>query len=1358
MNQKTTTCLALLFMAGGLLAADTFAPPPAPKPLHQNLGFGKKVPELRAMRYSQDGEDHVQPSLAMGNKSVDVGYTSHGFDKDCEASVSLRYGDKSEQAFGLYWFGVDPTSKEHGWPFRALSADEAKGRGSKPAALATDPKTQCITYSRPYLAEDGAVAYFTYSLKPLDTGRVELEWSSGSKHPVQLVVRNMNTALGKNIAIGGIKLDQSNDEALTSGRGGLVVFRQGGDFEYESGNPAKSFKVSGLGNSEGRLNEPANLVRKSGGFVAADYWNAGGTTGKVVIDLGESEFFSGAAPNAPLNGLDFWKDAGIDMPLPATRNELRNPGFEQGFQYWTYGSGEYVPTDTPYFELTGDALFGKKALIVRNPKFGADTARHVRTGALVSMPTQLLPGETYTASFHAKALDGKKGTVELYLTSSGKNGKVEPLGDKTNGAFAVGPDWSRHSLTFKAGAAGFRLNLSALKSSIVVDGLQVERGTQPTAFVHDPIEAELTTSAPDNDVDYGKPVDLGFVFHGQGGTKAKVDVSIVNFFHETVHEESFALEIGADGLAKRKLSPEVEQLGKGVFVVKISYDIAGGVPYHRFARYTVMTPLENKHDTAKLVGTLMNNLGCICRGDEFGKKLKRWGFGSTSWGRPSPKGKPSAYWRILKENGIVNLQYALADQVAVDYLEEKDFPERADALRKIKKHQLGNKYLAETPLSPKQEKILEEACYQYMKDKDPESCLAVSWNNEEEMTALPGEGRFDDYFKWQRAAVQGAKRADPKFQGTYSSGVSSIVSQKVQTVDGYLGAAERAGFKYDAVPVHTYGHLDGSELGQLDLDKQLSAILDVMKKHGYGEKTPLYLTECANERIVWLPEWNTLNGDTYNAGLPEYSWGQYEFLNAACMTRLWLIALKYWPKLVSTNIWQSYPYMDYNFTPIFTAKAANSFGNLFPHAEHIGDIRPAPGVRGYCYRLPDGSAIAAVWCVDIPVERSKKENPKLRVKFGQDVAFVDMMENPRSVAPGADGVSEFALTPAPLYVKAKDPEKLLKDLQGAELRSSSAEVNVTFGPAENGDALLILKNLVGREQQGTVKIGDVAMPFQLAPLEEKRIPLPGMNQGDAYGRLYRKALTYTVKTERQTFGGEWDMTYLFVPKCSASPDWKSVPSFPIANPDMSANSAPVSFAPKDFSASYQLAWNDDALFVRVTVVDDKFRPDTALFKNSILKRCLWEADGCLEFYLDCFANGRSSELKGMYDSDDYRYDFAFNPDTVDGRCGVTRLHNVDIQMVDGVTSPDAKELDEKLDAQFQRTADGYVYTLKLGKRYIAPTQLKPGWLGGVAFYLHDHDSLDKAEKWKIHKGISSGLNPGKHCQNESQFWPLMILK
>ena len=1356
MNQKTMTCSALLFLLGGLLAADSSSPPPPdPKPLHQNLGYGKKVPALRVMRYSQGGEDHVQPSLAMGNKSVGVGYTSHGFDKDCEARVSLRDGDK--EAFSLNWFGVDPTSKAHGWPFRALSAAEAKGRGAKPAALATDPTTQNISYSSPYLAEDGTVAYFTYSLKPLDTGRVELEWNSGSKHPVQLVVRNMNTALGKNIAIGGVKLDQSKDEALTSGRGGLVVFRQGGDFEYEAGNPAKSFKVSGLGNAEGRLGEPSQLARENGGFVAADYWNAGGTTGKAVIDLGESEFFSSAA-QPPLNGLDFWKDAGIDMPLPATRNELRNPGFEQGFQYWTYGGGEYVPSDTPYFELTGDALFGKKALIVRNPRFGADTARHVRTGALVSMPTQLLPGAIYTASFHAKALDGKQGTVELYLSSSGINGKVEPIGDKTNGAFAVGPDWSRHSLTFKAGPAGFRLHLSALKSSVVVDGLQVELGAQPTAFVCDPIEAKLTTSAPDNDVDYGKPLDLGLVFHGKPGTKAKVDVAIVNFFRETVHEESFDLEIGADGLAKRKLSPEVEKLGKGVFVVKISYDLAGSVPYHRFARYTVMTPLENKHDTAKLVGTLMFGVDRISRGDEFGKKLKRWGFGSTSWGWPSPKGKPTTFWRILKENGIVNLQYALGDQVAVNYLQEKDFPERADALRKIKAHQLDQKYFADIPLTPAQEKIIEETCYQYMKDKDPESCLSVSWSNEEEMTALPGEGRFDEYFKIQRAAVQGAKRADPRFQGTYSSGVSSVVPQKVQTVDGYLGAAERAGFKYDAVPVHTYGHLDGSELGQLDLDKQLSAVLDVMKKHGYDKRTPFYLTECANERIMWLPEWNTLNGDTYHSGLPEYSWGQYEFLNAACMTRLWLIALKYWPQLVSTNIWQSYPYMDYDFTPIFTAKAANSFGNLFPHAEHVGDIRPAPGVRGYCYRLPDGSAIAAVWCVDIAVERSKKENPKLRVKFGQDVAFVDMMENPRSVAPDADGVREFALTPAPLYVKAKDPEKLLKALQGAELRSSSAEVNVTFGPAENGDVLLVLKNLVGRGQQGTVKMGDAEAPFQLAPLEEKRLPLPGMNQGDTYGKLYRKALTYTVKTERQTFGGEWDMTYLFVPKCSGPPDWKSIPSFPIANPDLGTNGAPAGFTPKDFSASYQLAWNDDALFARVTVVDDKLRPDTALFKNSILKRCLWEADGCLEFYLDCCANGRSSELKGMYDSDDYRYDFAFNPDTIDGRCGVTRLHNVDIQMVDGVTSPNAKELDEKLDAPVP-TYRGRLRLHPQARQTLHRADAAQAGLARRGRLLPARPrQFGQGGEVENPQGHLLRLEPGKHCQDVSQFWPLMILK
>lgn len=217
--------------------------------------------------------------------------------------------------------------------------------------------------------------------------------------------------------------------------------------------------------------------------------------------------------------------------------------------------------------------------------------------------------------------------------------------------------------------------------------------------------------------------------------------------------------------------------------------------------------------------------------------------------------------------------------------------------------------------------------------------------------------------------------------------------------------------------------------------------------------------------------------------------------------------------------------------------------------------------------------------------------------------------------------------------------------------------------------------------------------------------------------------------------------------------------FPIENMDAatpSLESGEIRMLPRnpdDFSASCQVAWNHEKFYLRVTVRDDKFLVYPELWKRGAAEDQLWLHDGCLEVYFDCGADGRKKRFDG-YDINDYRYDFSIGKSGRSGPGMVNRLIAVDHQLADGINMPSKQEAAEKIQCDFQRTKHGYCYTISFGQRYLEPLMLREGFLAGFALYLHDFDDPDR----KTHKGLTTGITPGKHCQMRPFDWPLMILK
>jgi hypothetical protein len=444
--------------------------------------------------------------------------------------------------------------------------------------------------------------------------------------------------------------------------------------------------------------------------------------------------------------------------------------------------------------------------------------------------------------------------------------------------------------------------------------------------------------------------------------------------------------------------------------------------------------------------------------------------------------------------------------------------------------------------------------------------------------------------------------------------------------------------------------------------------------------------------------------------------------------------------------------MDLHLTPTLVCKAVNTLGHLLPDPRHVADIRPAAGIRGYAFRLPDGTGVAPVWCTISDVENGLQSCPALTVRFGQPVTFTDFMGNPRHAAPDARGDIRVPVSPAPLFVRAADPELLARALQDAATEDAASALAITFKPDAQGRIAATLKNLTGRAQKGTLEVGALKLPYALPGNGETTLELPGAGDGADAGRMHRWNAAYRLTPERGApLADVWRMDYFYVARCEGEPEWGGIPAIPITNRVVNGNQR--AFPPGDHDASYKMAWNDQAIYLRVEVADDKFVVDPEVWKLPRIEKTLWRVDGALEVYFDTGANGRSNPIK-TFDNDDYRYDFAPTRDGRDGDGAVWRFREVYHQLADGTNMPTKDEASKKVVCRFERTPEGYAMTLVFARRYIEPIVLRPGFTAGCGLYLHDYDAPNMRE----YKGLSTAGEPGAPCDYHPELWPFMVLR
>lgn len=1326
---KLSIRVLLCLLLASVTHAATGAPPlPDPPPFAQVSKLSRQDPVFKVdtFPWDQDGkaELYEQPSFVVGNKAVCV-RKINGRGRPDDKSITV-YIDNKEVA-RLVWWGAfkSDVPGNFGYPFKDIEND--------PATLTIDKDKSTVTYRKPYRTPDGKRAVFWYALRALKDSKVEVSWDLGVS---QEAFEHSGTPFGVSpwfsmsscyrdhtMSFGGKPFTPAAREKLLDKK--TVSTPVTGDLVFAADEPAQGFSIE-FGDMKGEIQEAYGNDQY--GFTCRSSFPKSQPGGKIVIDLGEAGLRAEDAP-PPVGGIDFWKLDGLHVPLSPVRNLMPNPSFEQGMRYWRWieGGAYYDPADQLRYDIVPQGLFGKQALIMRSTQ--------PRSPGLLSFPLSLDKDQTYTLSFHAKA--DKPCGLTVGVKSAARGGKFNvsksgPFGDTgtPEARFTVSNEWKRYSRTFTADAAGIQILLSG-RENLLLDGLQLEKGAVATDFVAVPIDGAFTTGRSDNDLVKGEPLDTGFTFVGQPGTTGEVLISVKNAFRETVAAATLKVAIPDDGVQRVGWPLDPGTIGEGIFVVRAEYRVKGVEPYVDYHRFSVMTPLANTHDTKDVFGTILH-IARIGRGEDLARKLMEWGYGSTSWGAPADGLRAP----LEKKYRIVNYVGSAMPFHTGD----------ADILKT---------YKTWTAVTPELEQRIEAAAYEKVKQYDPGQYNTWTFGNEEESSYLPGHGMFDEYFKAQSACARGIKRANPKALVTPTSGTSGYNRLRgYDAIEGYLRAAKEHGFTYDAVSVHPYGNIDKGTLGANDLDEETARLIEQMNRYGYGKETPIYYTEMFNVPETYIPSWGAGGSyDEYQAGKPTYDFGNREFIHASSLARIWIIMLKYWPQVRSGNVWVHAPFMDYRLTPLLMCKVSNTLGHHLPYVEYQADIKPAAGIRGYAFRLKDGSGIAPIWCVDHDVENGLRRGPVIQVKFGQDVEMVDLMGNARSAKPDGDGITAIQLTPAPLLIKGKDAALLAKAMQNAETDDSRSALQVSMRPTPDGNVAAVVKNLTGRRQRGVLGVGDKALEYSIEPEAEQVVHVPGEKPSIEFGKMYRWNRSLKVQPSKGAGMDQvWNMDYFYVPKTSGMPDWDKIPAIPITNRYLSSSYKDQTPA-GDQSAVFKVAWDNENIYLRVEANDDHFLTFPELWKRGIADKGLYVHDGCLEVYFDTGANGRTNHEK-TYDQDDYRYDFSIGKSGTSGPGMVYRLREVYHQLADGINMPTKEEAAQRITCDFKVTEKGYAYTITFGQRYLEPLMLRKGFTSGFALYLHD---TDNPKGIGCPKGLSLATEMGSHCDYKPHLWPLMIL-
>jgi len=1044
-------------------------------------------------------------------------------------------------------------------------------------------------------------------------------------------------------------------------------------------------------------------------------------------------------------GINFWKDDRLHIPnYGKCRNLAQNSSFEAGLRYYQIFEtwAHFRERTMPVFSVDENvSKFGNCSLKIN--VFKEDKA----PGFLQTFAIPVSAGKKYTVSFFAKG--NRKGGIWLdHRCVTG----VWLQFPKVPG-FVVAEDWKRYSFTVTAPNNALTHLLTALYSgndpsgmaTVWIDGLQIEEGETATDYVEKPLNAILLTSNPDNFMSVDdKEINARLKITAPANTEGSVECGMEDYFYKNIWKQKFDFKTDAKGIAVVNL-PMEKLLGTGVYVLRADFALKDGYKDTDYFRISRMKFLNNTHKNKDIFGTGMSYSGS--RSEDILKRCRAIGFGSTR-----AAGKSKEFNDMAARYGISVVYYYLL------YGDPVMKVEGVDSLKTIDK------------LTPELEKKIEAAAYEMAKAHPWVDRWAVY--SEVEGWALVRNGNYKDFAKLQIACYKGIKRFDPGKKYILGGSCNMQPQNGTRYVGSYLEAANEVDskIKFDGVTIHPYRTTPESP----DLDDDAAVFFAVLDKNGYQD-VPAYWDEGIYYPHYNIPAWGLdphkgCSSDHYRAGCPSYHMGWGERISAAYCARSWLVALKYQDR-VRRFIGHELLNMDAYLDPSAVHKIPNTLGNLLGNASFKKDIRFAPDIRCYVFEDENKRPIAAIWSHDPKVDRGYEPSPTARFNFkGESLELFDLMENKHSLRSDAQGFSDIPVTPFPIFIRGSPGalESLCQSMQnGRVLDSNKAVIQLSAKPLNATELDLSCRNLVTREVKGKadIRLQDqvVGKDIALAPKgsADITIPLPEKIPFDKIAGI-RLPVTFTeegVKPFEMNLSFEVFAVRKLKGKITSSgnaDEWNEIPSIRITNRYIAKSTGgtkniPIDEKvgyPGDLEAEYQMAWDDESLYLRVKVTDDVFHHNA---NKNVGGRC---DNDSLQIYIDTLCDARGKETRG-FDGNDYNYDFYPNMTTnstsvPDGTITAFRRYAPEQQAAGGLFAPMPNMVEPDIKGAFTKTDKGYTYEVAIPRRLVAPLQLKSGSVSGFAIFLPDHDG-------KCVKGALSLTPPGTGGYMNPHLYPVMLL-
>ncbi|MFG0250219.1 MAG: carbohydrate binding domain-containing protein [Phycisphaeraceae bacterium JB051] len=1327
-SPRTACCWLLSIFLAVTSAAHAQSLLPDVAPPFKASGTDVQKPVLKVGSFVKDDKAFDWPVFTAGNKAVSVRGHVGRYLTDRDQRFSLLVDGRVIMNIQFWGSASGPTGS--GYPF--------KGIADGPAKLLIDKQAQTITYRKPYLLPDGKKAVYTQTLKQGDESKLIMSWDMGiTQEQLKDYGRTITLApwlifskhyRDQPITVNGKAITFESADQLTKEQ---RLVTQGNDLKltYAPNDPLQQFTVTTSEYLSFNMRE-SNLKPGSDRYEMIIRTNNRQPRAQdsLVIDLGMTAK-SDKQAQSPIASTDFWGNDRLYFQKPITRNIMPNPSFEQGLRYWKWwwGGARYVPTDVQAYNVSNDGYLGKQCLLIKPAP---------SRQAMMSFSIPVKKNQTYTISCYAKSdTAGQHFGFGAFSPLRGSEYSWQN-GFKTK--FQTSTEWKRYSFVYNSDHLAINLLLTGTSGNLWIDGIQIEEGDQLTDFTCPDVEGWLLTSDPDNAFEVGQHLDARLAMSGKPGMTGQVKLALENVFKEVLFTDDLSFTLDTKGQTVLPLNLKQEQIGQGVFVLKATYTTSSQQTYTDFYRLDVMTSLKNQRPSKNLYGSLTHAFRNTRTHDTLAR-YQRWGFGSTSY---------SSHYQIehdlLQQYGIDNLLAIASDVVQ---------GEQRELLRSIKKS------MSEPPADLA--KRVEQAAYDAAKLRPWVKNWALC--TEVEGAPILKQKRFKEFSELiQIPSYHGFKRANPDITVYPDGGTSGYsMTRGFHEMEAYLKQS-RGKVKWDAIAVHPYWNLDGSA-GTNDWDAETQRLKQQMLRNGYDENTPIDFTECFNILPTDIPEWGADGwGDSYLSGIPTYNWGWREYMHATWVCRMFVMSLKHWPQLRSTNIWMARPYLDFYLSPWAMCKIPNTLGHLLPKPKFIADIRPMGGIRGYAFENEQGQPVIAIWCAIDRVEDGLDHGPQIHVDFhGMSPQFMDMMGNSRK-APMEDDKAVLQLSPAPIFIIGQkgQTQQLVNAMNQADVIGGSNTLNVAVVPELDGHVKLELKNQTNRQLTGKVQLSDQLIPYTVPAKQNQRYQI-NVPAADSFGKMFTWSDQIHVKQDAgPAFNVPWNMGYFYIPRTDsplpadpASPLWDKIPAIAMDNvfvQKLNKNESPFKHGYKgDLDVTYQLAWDKDHLYLRIHAVDDVVHLTEASRWNP---NQLYMHDGCVELYFDTTANGRTNQTKG-FDLDDYRYDFyAGNVKATDGPGTVVRFYEPNMQYAGGLDMPTKEEASRGVTCQYQRTTDGYSYVMIFPARYLEPLRFEKGYKAGFGIYIHD---IDDDRPWP-RKGATLATEKAMHCDRRPHLWPVMV--